>query len=128
MKDKIEPERKDEQSKQDLNEELQHELNNGMKDQIEPERKDEQSKQDLKIPSSTNTTDMATKILPAKTVSIFSKVVLGLTDLLQLPTDTDCSAMHCHLISLYARPNDNWGVMSDTVFLIPVSYHTLVLL
>jgi hypothetical protein len=43
---------------------------------------------------------MATKILPAKTVSIFSKVVLGLTDTLQFladifqnDTDTDYSAI-----------------------------------
>jgi hypothetical protein len=47
----------------------------------------------IKIPSSTNTADMATKILPAKTVSIFSKVVLGITDLLQLLTDTDYSTI-----------------------------------
>ncbi len=54
----------------------------------------------IKIPSSTNTADMATKILPAKTVSIFSKVVLGLTDTLQFladvfqnDTDTDYSAI-----------------------------------
>jgi hypothetical protein len=45
----------------------------------------------VKIPTKTNTADMATKILPARTVSIFSKVVLGLDldststdDLLQL--------------------------------------------
>jgi hypothetical protein len=54
----------------------------------------------VKIPSSMNTADMATKILPAKTVSIFSKVVLGLTDTMQLlldaspdKTDTDYSAI-----------------------------------
>ena len=47
----------------------------------------------IKIPSSTNTADMATKILPAKTVSIFSKVVLGITELLRLPTATDCSTI-----------------------------------
>jgi hypothetical protein len=43
----------------------------------------------VKIPSKMNTADMATKILPAKTVSIFSKVVLGLQDYLQHYTDTD---------------------------------------
>jgi hypothetical protein len=32
----------------------------------------------VKIPTKMNTADMTTKILPAKTVSIFSKVVLGL--------------------------------------------------
>jgi hypothetical protein len=54
----------------------------------------------VKIPSSMNTADMATKILPAKTVSVFSKVVLGITDTLQLvtddlsyTTDTDYSAI-----------------------------------
>jgi hypothetical protein len=42
-----------------------------------------------------NTADMATKILPAKTVTVFSKVVLGLQDYLQdylqnfTDTDTD---------------------------------------
>jgi hypothetical protein len=47
-----------------------------------------------------NTADMATKILPAKTVSVFSKVVLGLTNTLQFlmdvspdNTDTDYSAI-----------------------------------
>jgi hypothetical protein len=34
----------------------------------------------IKIQSKSNTADMATKILPAKTVSIFSKVVLGMQD------------------------------------------------
>jgi transposase InsO family protein len=34
----------------------------------------------IKIPSKMNTADMATKILPANQVSIFSKVVLGLQD------------------------------------------------
>jgi hypothetical protein len=43
----------------------------------------------IKIPSKMNTADMATKILPAKTVSIFSKVVLGLQDYLQDYMDTD---------------------------------------
>ena len=43
----------------------------------------------VKIPSKMNTADMATKILPAKTVTIFSKVVLGLQDYLQNSTDTD---------------------------------------
>ena len=45
----------------------------------------------IKIQSTKNTADMATKILPAKTVSIFSKVVLGMKhdDSLQYTTDTD---------------------------------------
>jgi hypothetical protein len=49
----------------------------------------------IKIPSKMNTADMATKILPAKTVTVFSKVVLGLQDYLQdylqnfTDTDTD---------------------------------------
>ena len=34
----------------------------------------------VKIPTKMNTADMATKILPFKTVSIFSKVVLGIED------------------------------------------------
>jgi hypothetical protein len=34
----------------------------------------------IKIPSNLNTADMATKILPTKAVTIFSKVVLGLQD------------------------------------------------
>ncbi len=37
----------------------------------------------IKIQSKSNTVDMATKILPAKTVSIFSKIVLGMQDDLQ---------------------------------------------
>jgi hypothetical protein len=45
----------------------------------------------IKIQSTMNTADMATKILPAKTVSIFSKVVLGMKDddSLHYITDTD---------------------------------------
>jgi transposase InsO family protein len=34
----------------------------------------------IKVPTSQNTADMATKILPAKAITIFSKVVLGLQD------------------------------------------------
>jgi hypothetical protein len=34
----------------------------------------------IKIPTQHNTADMATKLLPAKTITIFSKVVLGLQD------------------------------------------------
>jgi hypothetical protein len=34
----------------------------------------------VKIPTQNNTADMATKSLPAKTNSIFSKMVLGLQD------------------------------------------------
>jgi hypothetical protein len=36
-----------------------------------------------------NTADMATKILPAKTVSVFSKIVLGMQDDFQHDSDTD---------------------------------------
>jgi hypothetical protein len=43
----------------------------------------------VKIQSKRNTADMATKILPAKTVSVFSKIVLGTQDDLQEDTDTD---------------------------------------
>ncbi len=82
----------------------------------------------VKIDTKLNIADMATQILPAKTVSIFSKVVLdyrtqhklhliefsllyfllyitlqGVTYTLQFP------------LSLYS---DNWGVMSDTTYLI----------
>ena len=41
----------------------------------------------IKIPSKMNTADMATKILPASTVSVFSKIVLGLQDTLLYFTD-----------------------------------------
>jgi hypothetical protein len=43
----------------------------------------------VKIPTKMNTADMATKILPATTVSVFSKIVLGLTDTLQYLTDSE---------------------------------------
>ncbi len=43
----------------------------------------------IKIQSKMNTADMATKILPATTVSIFRKIVLGMQDDLQHDTDTD---------------------------------------
>ena len=43
----------------------------------------------IKIPTKMNTADMATKILPATTVSVFSKIVLGLHDTLQEGTDPD---------------------------------------
>jgi hypothetical protein len=43
----------------------------------------------IKIQSTLNTADMATKILPAKTVSVFSKIVLGMHDFLHYITDTD---------------------------------------
>jgi hypothetical protein len=43
----------------------------------------------IKIPSKMNTADMATKILPASTVSIFSKIVLGLQDTLLYFTDAE---------------------------------------
>ena len=47
----------------------------------------------VKIPTKMNTADMATKILPASTISVFSKIVLGLQDTLQCATDTGFSAM-----------------------------------
>ena len=61
----------------------------------------------VKIPTKTNTADMATKILPAKTVSVFSKVVLGLEN-----TGTD------DFLQLLSgdSPYYNWGVMSDTMY------------
>jgi hypothetical protein len=43
----------------------------------------------IKIPTKMNTADMATKILPATQVSIFSKIVLGLQDSLLYFTDFD---------------------------------------
>ena len=57
-----------------------------------------------------NTADMATKILPAAQVSIFSKIVLGLQDSLLYFTEFDWSA-------ILTLPSDNWGVMSDTDYL-----------
>jgi hypothetical protein len=61
----------------------------------------------VKIPTKMNTADMATKILPAKTVSVFSKVVLGLEN-----TGTD------DFLQLLSgdSPYYNWGVMSDTMY------------
>jgi hypothetical protein len=47
----------------------------------------------VKIPTKMNTADMATKILPAKTVTVFSKIVLGLHDFLHNATDTEDSAI-----------------------------------
>jgi hypothetical protein len=43
----------------------------------------------IKISTKTNTADMTTKILPATTVSVFSKIVLGLHNILQTDTDPD---------------------------------------
>jgi hypothetical protein len=43
----------------------------------------------IKIQSKMNTADMATKILPANAVSVFSKIVLGMHDDLPVDTDTD---------------------------------------
>jgi hypothetical protein len=43
----------------------------------------------IKVPTKTNTADMATKILPAAQVSIFSKIVLGLQDTLLYFTASD---------------------------------------
>ena len=47
----------------------------------------------IKIPTKMNTTDMATNIVPASSVSIFSNIVLGLPDTLRCATDTEHSAM-----------------------------------
>ena len=47
----------------------------------------------VKIPSKQNTADMMTKILPASTISVFSRILLGLPDSSNKDTDTDCSAM-----------------------------------
>jgi hypothetical protein len=50
---------------------------------------------------------MRTKILPAKTISVFSKVVLGIED----------SRTDDFLQLLFGdSPNTNWGVMSDTMY------------
>ena len=43
----------------------------------------------IKIETKKNTADMATKILPVATVSVFSKIVLGLQDTLQFITDSE---------------------------------------
>jgi hypothetical protein len=43
----------------------------------------------IKVPTKTNTADMATKILPATQVSIFSKIVLGLQDTLLYDAESD---------------------------------------
>ncbi len=43
----------------------------------------------VKIKSKMNAADMATKILPASTVSIFSKIVLGLQDSLLYFSESD---------------------------------------
>ena len=43
----------------------------------------------IKVPTSHNTADMATKILPAKAITIFSKVVLGLSDPVYYSYSTD---------------------------------------
>ena len=46
-------------------------------------------KVELKGNTKQNTADMATKILPTTTVSVFSKIVLGLQDTLLYATDFD---------------------------------------
>jgi hypothetical protein len=46
----------------------------------------------IKLPTKMNTTDMATNILPATTVSIFSKIVLGLQDTLERALESEDSA------------------------------------
>ncbi len=43
----------------------------------------------IEIPSKMNTADMATKILPASTTSVFSRKVLGLHDFSHNGTDSD---------------------------------------
>jgi hypothetical protein len=43
----------------------------------------------IKIPLKMNTADMATKILPASTTSVFSRIVLGLPDISHKDTDSD---------------------------------------
>ena len=43
----------------------------------------------IKISSKMNTADIATKILPATTVSIFSQIVIGLQNTLLYFTDSD---------------------------------------
>jgi hypothetical protein len=43
----------------------------------------------VKINTKDQVADMATKILPANAVSVFSKIVLGMHDDLPLDTDTD---------------------------------------
>jgi hypothetical protein len=43
----------------------------------------------IKIPKKMNTADMATKILPATTISIFSKIVLGLQDTLECAPESE---------------------------------------
>jgi transposase InsO family protein len=47
----------------------------------------------IKIPTKMNTADMATKILPATTISIFSKIVLGLQDTLECAPESEDSAI-----------------------------------
>jgi hypothetical protein len=47
----------------------------------------------IKIPTKMNTADMATKILSAASVAIFSKIVLGLPDTLQWAADSEYLAM-----------------------------------
>jgi hypothetical protein len=61
----------------------------------------------VKIPTKMNTADMATKILPSKTVSIFSKVVLGIED------DKSDHSLAIDDCRFYESPIFNWGVMSD---------------
>ncbi len=55
---------------------------------------------------------MATKILPETQVSIFSKIVLGLQDTLLYDAESD------YWSAILTLPSDNWGVMSDTVYVI----------
>ncbi len=89
-----------------------------MKDQIEPERKDEQSKQDFKTPTKMNTVDMATKLLPAKAITIFSKMVLGLQDAVYYSFSIDWYHLshNCPLLfALRAFTNLQLGGMSDII-------------
>ena len=61
-----------------------------------------------------NTADIAAEILPAKTISVFSKVVLGIRD---SGTDYFCQLMFGD------SPNTNWGVMSDTTYSLSHYYY-----
>ncbi len=71
----------------------------------------------IKVPTKMNTADMATKILPATQVSIFSKIVLGLQDTLLYFSASD------YWSAILTLPSDNLGVMSDTVYdIITVPY------
>ena len=69
------------------------EIQNDIEIEMHIQRKDETTveiQNDIEtIPTKTNTADMTTKILPATTVSVFSKVVLGINDTCNEGTDSD---------------------------------------